>query len=239
MRQGPYDHFEPNDPMDQPWSSTVLTHPAFAIGFGALEITNMIKNNPFAIVQSADRHNRRHRMTRHGMKPYPHAGDHWYSNKTGSNRGRLVDDIKEFDRANKGTGQFNRRTARRYMNASNAAKAKAGFDPSKFGARYGNNVATRMSVGRAMTGMSRAYMMWGMIEIGVMGADMVLGAILGNDDAEKNTWNRRNLETGGGFVDTRSAQTQRARAVQAIHNTQMSTRAVFGYEAAHLHGGPR
>jgi hypothetical protein len=46
---------------------------------------------------------------------------------------------------------------------------------------------------------------------------------------------RRQLETGGPIIDTPSAMTQRQRAIQAIHNTQLSTRAALGNEASFMH----
>jgi len=43
------------------------------------------------------------------------------------------------------------------------------------------------------------------------------------------------LETGGHFADTRSSFTQRQRAIETIHNSQLTTRAALGGEAAILH----
>jgi hypothetical protein len=45
------------------------------------------------------------------------------------------------------------------------------------------------------------------------------------------------LELGGDYIDTREAYTQRQRALQAIHNSQLTTRAVIGNEASMLHYG--
>ena len=47
---------------------------------------------------------------------------------------------------------------------------------------------------------------------------------------------RRTLETGSNYVDTQEAYTQRQAALQAIHNSQLTTRAVIGNEAAMMHG---
>jgi hypothetical protein len=47
---------------------------------------------------------------------------------------------------------------------------------------------------------------------------------------------RRQLETGGPIIDTTAAFTMRSRAIQAIHNTQIGTRAALGLEAAFFHG---
>ncbi len=46
---------------------------------------------------------------------------------------------------------------------------------------------------------------------------------------------RRQLETGGPIIDTAAAMTMRSRALQAIHNSQIGTRAALGNEASFFH----
>lgn len=102
------------------------------------------------------------------------------------------------------------------------------------GARYGMKAATAMSVGRNILAAGRTMGLWFMAEMAVGGITMWADYVA-NRKMEGKTYGPRNLETGGGFVDTRSAQTQRARALQAIHNSQMTTRAVLGNEASMMH----
>lgn len=53
---------------------------------------------------------------------------------------------------------------------------------------------------------------------------------------ELNQARYQNLYNGGDeYFDSRAAMTQRQRALQIIHNSQMSTRASFGSESGYLH----
>ncbi len=100
---------------------------------------------------------------------------------------------------------------------------------------FGAQAARRIGISRMLQGASRGLFAYSMLQLGI-------GLMRGiNDMIEAYTppepkvpWHR-DLETGGGFVDTRSAQTQRQMAIQAIHNTQLSTRAALGNEASFLH----
>jgi len=57
---------------------------------------------------------------------------------------------------------------------------------------------------------------------------------MGTEEYEKSRY--RNLYSGGDeYFDSRAAMTQRQRAIQVIHNSQMSTRAAFGNEASYMH----
>jgi len=57
---------------------------------------------------------------------------------------------------------------------------------------------------------------------------------VGADDIEQAR--RTGIYTGGDeYYDSRAAFTQRQRALQVIHNSQMSTRAAFAEEASYLH----
>ena len=50
---------------------------------------------------------------------------------------------------------------------------------------------------------------------------------------------RQNIKAKGwadtGYYDSRAAATMRQRAIQVIHNSQLSTRAAFGNEASYMH----
>jgi hypothetical protein len=70
-----------------------------------------------------------------------------------------------------------------------------------------------------------------------MGASAIgaLGSMIGNWTPGQPVNPRRQLETGGPIIDTPTAMTQRQRAIQAIHNSQISTRAALGNEASFMH----
>lgn len=102
------------------------------------------------------------------------------------------------------------------------------------GARYGRKAATAMAAGRNILAAGRTMGLWFMAEMAVGAVDM-FAQYVENRRYDMKPYGPRTLETGGGFVDTRDAQTQRARALQAIHNSQMTTRAVIGNEAAMMH----
>ena len=71
-----------------------------------------------------------------------------------------------------------------------------------------------------------------LIKVGASMAGAGIDAVMSYRSAPKEV----KLKSGPGFFhDTRAAQTQRQRAIQAIHNSQMTTRAALGNEAAFLH----
>lgn len=75
----------------------------------------------------------------------------------------------------------------------------------------------------------------GMAELIGIGADLTAAGINAVTNY-KPASNEIKYETGPGFFhDTRAARTQRQRAIQAIHNSQLTTRAALGNEAAFLH----
>ena len=93
-------------------------------------------------------------------------------------------------------------------------------------ARFGKNL-TRLSAHASM--------------VSLMGLGLSLGAsaiksISGSTRAEKI---RQNIKAKGwadtGYYDSRAAATMRQRAIQVIHNSQLSTRAAFGNEASYMH----
>lgn len=85
---------------------------------------------------------------------------------------------------------------------------------------------------RALKGFARGVGMAELIKIGADLGGMAIDSVMGYRSAPKSI----KLSTGPGFFnDTRAAQTQRQRAIQAIHNSQLTTRAALGNEAAFLH----
>lgn len=101
---------------------------------------------------------------------------------------------------------------------------------SNFGAR----AAGRMSFARAATGLSRFMLAYTAIDLGI-GVMKSIAEAAGSYQRPNRANPTRTLETGGISVDTRHAQTQRMRSIQAIHNSQLSTRAAMGNEAAFMH----
>lgn len=85
---------------------------------------------------------------------------------------------------------------------------------------------------RALKGFARGVGMAELIKVGADLGGMAIDSVMAYRSAPKNI----KLSTGPGFFnDTRAAQTQRQRAIQAIHNSQLTTRAALGNEAAFLH----
>lgn len=100
---------------------------------------------------------------------------------------------------------------------------------------FGRSAARRIGAGRLLHGLSRGLFAYSMLQLGIGLMRGINDMIEAYEPPEPKVPWHRDLETGGGFVDTRSAQTQRQRAIQAIHNTQLSTRAALGNEASFLH----
>lgn len=92
----------------------------------------------------------------------------------------------------------------------------------------------RAQLARGLKSVSRGFNFALMIELGVT-LGRTVADIVGSYTPEKKPWRRRQLETGVPYLDTRISQTQRQRAIQAIHNSQMTTRAILGNEAAFAH----
>ena len=69
------------------------------------------------------------------------------------------------------------------------------------------------------------------------GIGMSIGRMVGNlvGNYRPDYTKEELLETGGFFADTRASFTQRQRAIQTIHNSQLTTRAALGNEASFLH----
>lgn len=106
--------------------------------------------------------------------------------------------------------------------------------PRAMGRQFGGAVAGRIGIARALSGASKFLAGWGVLEAGLGIGDAIFSS-LSSYSRPATSWKRRELETGGAFIDTRTARSQRERALQAIHNSQLTTRAVLGNEAAQLH----
>lgn len=99
---------------------------------------------------------------------------------------------------------------------------------------FGKAAGRRVKIGKLASSFSRFGLLFMVAELGSSLGGMLGDAITAWQPPEYQN-KRRTIETGGAYVETRYAQTQRARAIQAIHNTQLSTRAALGNEASFMH----
>ncbi len=99
--------------------------------------------------------------------------------------------------------------------------------------KLGSGLANRITAHRALGGFIGLANWAFALQMGGAAADILSQNIM-NTRPNQPFNPRRELETGNMVVDTRSAFTQRQRAIQAIHNTQLSTRAALGNEAAYM-----
>ena len=99
-------------------------------------------------------------------------------------------------------------------------------------------LANRLGIGMGLRAFSQAWIVNDLFSLGFSAAS---GAIQG---IESFSYERRaaianegglSADLGDGFADTRASFTQRQRAMQAIHNSQMNTRAAMGNEATFMH----
>jgi len=96
---------------------------------------------------------------------------------------------------------------------------------------------TKLSrAGKTLTGISKGLLFMGMLDLGYsMGK-----GIFSIAESYRTSRDSLNQSISAGYEDTayydsRRAFTQRQRAIQAIHNSQLSTRFAFGAEASYLH----
>lgn len=142
---------------------------------------------------------------------------------------------------------FNQRDMGRYVRSERAQARALGVNRASHGffgysteiqtrarARYGIAASTTSSIGRTIFGIGRSMGIWFMAELGATAAQ-AYGDYVRDMRREAKPYGPKTLETGGEYVDTRMAQTQRMRALQAIHNSQLTTRASIGNEAAMTH----
>lgn len=92
----------------------------------------------------------------------------------------------------------------------------------------------RTMLSRGLSTISRGLNFAMIVDLGAT-LFKTVGDMVGSYTPEKKLWRRRQLETGVPYLDTRVSQTQRQRAMQAIHNSQMTTRAILGNEASFAH----
>ncbi len=97
------------------------------------------------------------------------------------------------------------------------------------------------NVGRKLSRFSKLFGIATTVAFGYDLAETIVGAGVGfkrerrsMDRKLKETLSMPSAELMGGMYSS-SAFTQRQRAIQVIHNSQMSTRAAFGTEASYMH----
>lgn len=101
------------------------------------------------------------------------------------------------------------------------------------------SLGNRLGVGIGLKAAGSAWIFADMFSLGFSAASSAIQGI------ESFSYERRariqsegglSADLGEGFADTRASFTQRQRAMQAIHNSQMNTRAAMGNEATFMHG---
>ena len=99
-------------------------------------------------------------------------------------------------------------------------------------------LANRLGIGMGLRAFSQAWIVNDLFSLGFSAASSAIQGI------ESFSYERRarvqegtglSADLGEGFADTRASFTQRQRAMQAIHNSQMNTRAAMGNEATFMH----
>jgi len=99
-------------------------------------------------------------------------------------------------------------------------------------------LANRLGIGMGLRAFSQAWVFNDLFSMGFSAASSAIQGI------ESFSYERRarlqnegglSADLGEGFADTRASFTQRQRAMQAIHNSQMNTRAAMGNEATFMH----
>lgn len=99
-------------------------------------------------------------------------------------------------------------------------------------------LANRLGIGMGLRAFSQAWIANDLFSMAFSAASSAIQGI------ESFSYERRarvqegtglSADLGEGFADTRASFTQRQRAMQAIHNSQMNTRAAMGNEATFMH----
>lgn len=139
----------------------------------------------------------------------------------------LLNDVKST------VGGVSSRHFQNYMRGFSESRFKSEWKVG-FGEMFGKAAGRRIGLGKLASSFSRFGLWFMAVDIGMSLGGMLGDAITNYTPAQYQN-KRRQIETGGAFVDTRYAQTQRMRAIQAIHNTQLSTRAALGNEASFMH----
>lgn len=226
MGNGPYDFWE--EANNNTFEAGFLQDPRFYVPWIGVELGNEYFNNPRTILNSLpgqwSGYGPAERSAGSRQKLYRAAKAQAGKNTLPGRRAGLNRILRSRSRTMEFLGVP--RTGNYIQQEVALGKASRAFGGASF--------AGRSSLYRNISFLSR-----GMLGLGVLqGMFMVGGAIgqaVGAYEPQGGQYTRRELETANNFVDTRSAQTQRSRAIQAIHNSHLSTRAVFGNEASHLH----
>jgi len=100
-----------------------------------------------------------------------------------------------------------------------------------------NSLAWRLGVGMGLRTLASAWIVNDMFSLGFMASSAAIQGIesFGYERRAATAPRGQDLELGEGFAETRGSFTQRQRAMAAIHNSQMSTRAAMGNEATFMH----
>ena len=97
----------------------------------------------------------------------------------------------------------------------------------------------KIGFGRGLQFLSRAWIVNDMFSIAMGGVSSLVQGLSSfsyeRQGAAFNPAATNMQDLGTGFAETRSSFTQRQRAMQAIHNSQMNTRAAMGNEATFMH----
>ena len=99
-------------------------------------------------------------------------------------------------------------------------------------------LSMKLGIGTGLRAFSQAWIINDLFSMGFSAASSAIQGI------ESFSYERRarlqgegglSADLGEGFADTRASFTQRQRTMQAIHNSQMNTRAAMGNEATFMH----
>lgn len=103
---------------------------------------------------------------------------------------------------------------------------------------YKKSLSQTTTASKTLKGLSSKFLFSGMMFAGYGLAKGLIGSsrAFGMGTEEYDNSRYRNVYNGGDeYFDSRAAMTQRQRALQVIHNSQLSTRASMGSEANYLH----
>ena len=100
-----------------------------------------------------------------------------------------------------------------------------------------DSLAWRLGVGMGLRTLASAWIINDMFSLGFMATSSAIQGMSAFSYERKSSTAPRgeDLDLGEGLPETRASFTQRQRAMEAIHNSQMSTRAAMGNEATFMH----
>ena len=99
-------------------------------------------------------------------------------------------------------------------------------------------IRTKMGFGLGLRHLSRAWIINDLFALAFAGSSSLIqgfNSFRYERAGSATPISGTDLDLGSGFADTRASFTQRQRAMQAIHNSQMNTRAAMGNEATFMH----